>query len=222
LGTLAGVSVTVRGDFEAVEVSWWWEPRADGRHIELSDRITARGVLARLSGRVGFTRALRSFASDRLSGALWRLDDAALLDQIAAWVSSGSIRIATTQCAPLVLTLPEREEVEAEVAWDARPEPEPDVEARPAKEPPTFPPDIDALAIARANKEAARRGAPFFRYYDPRVMRIYLPTCNAGELRTLFGPVGLYVMEGEDPTTLLRYHRAEDALEQSSVRLDSA
>ena len=28
-----------------------------------------------------------------------------------------------------------------------------------------------------------------FRYYDPRVLRVYLPTCNAMELQTVFGPV---------------------------------
>ena len=29
----------------------------------------------------------------------------------------------------------------------------------------------------------------YFRYYDPRVLRVYLPTCNTPELRTVFGPV---------------------------------
>jgi hypothetical protein len=28
-----------------------------------------------------------------------------------------------------------------------------------------------------------------FRYYDPRVLRVYLPTCNGEELRTVFGPI---------------------------------
>jgi hypothetical protein len=28
-----------------------------------------------------------------------------------------------------------------------------------------------------------------FRYYDPRVLRAYLPTCNADELKTVFGPI---------------------------------
>lgn len=27
----------------------------------------------------------------------------------------------------------------------------------------------------------------YFRYYDPRVLRVYLPTCNEEELRVLFG-----------------------------------
>ena len=39
----------------------------------------------------------------------------------------------------------------------------------------------------------------YFRYYDPRVLRVYLPTCNAGELKTLFGPVQMYLVEDQDP-----------------------
>ncbi len=45
----------------------------------------------------------------------------------------------------------------------------------------------------------------YFRYYDPRVLRVYLPTCNLEELETVFGPVLRYVMEGEVPATLLKF-----------------
>ena len=44
-----------------------------------------------------------------------------------------------------------------------------------------------------------------FRYYDPRVLRVYLPTCNAKELQTVFGPVLRYLIEGDEPTTLLKF-----------------
>ncbi|PKF63505.1 hypothetical protein CW745_01245 [Psychromonas sp. psych-6C06] len=37
----------------------------------------------------------------------------------------------------------------------------------------------------------------FFRYYDPRVMRPYLPTCTSEEAKQVFGPITEYVMEGE-------------------------
>ncbi|VAW67459.1 hypothetical protein MNBD_GAMMA10-17 [hydrothermal vent metagenome] len=37
-----------------------------------------------------------------------------------------------------------------------------------------------------------------FRYYDPRVMRVYLPSCLPDELDMIFGPVSAYVMESED------------------------
>jgi hypothetical protein len=55
-----------------------------------------------------------------------------------------------------------------------------------------------------------------FRYYDPRVLRLYLPTCNTEELQTIFGPVVSYMLEGEDPNTLLRFQFTNDALQQQN------
>ncbi len=43
-----------------------------------------------------------------------------------------------------------------------------------------------------------------FRYYDPRVMRLYLPTCTPQELETVFGPVLEYLIEDESGS-LVRY-----------------
>lgn len=34
-----------------------------------------------------------------------------------------------------------------------------------------------------------------FRYYDPRVLRAYLPTCRKDELESVFGPVNAYFCE---------------------------
>lgn len=45
----------------------------------------------------------------------------------------------------------------------------------------------------------------YFRYYDPRVLRVYLPTCQATELETLFGPVRAYFAEDEQPDTLVEF-----------------
>ena len=42
-----------------------------------------------------------------------------------------------------------------------------------------------------------------FRYYDPRVLRVYLPTCRRAELETMFGPIDRFLMEGEDPDSLI-------------------
>jgi hypothetical protein len=44
-----------------------------------------------------------------------------------------------------------------------------------------------------------------FRYYDPRVLRAYLPTCRPDELRTVFGPIASYLVEGEDDTRLIEF-----------------
>lgn len=39
----------------------------------------------------------------------------------------------------------------------------------------------------------------YFRFYDPRVLRIFLPTCDEQQLTEFFGPVNNYAMEDEDP-----------------------
>lgn len=63
-----------------------------------------------------------------------------------------------------------------------------------------------------------------FRYYDPRVMRVYLPTCNAEELAAIFGPVSAYLLEGavegDSPGTLLRFEAASGALAAKEEKLD--
>lgn len=58
-----------------------------------------------------------------------------------------------------------------------------------------------------------------FRYYDPRVLRTYLPTCNAGELATVFGPVTTYLLEDGDPETLLRFQVAAGAIKRKPIPL---
>lgn len=37
-----------------------------------------------------------------------------------------------------------------------------------------------------------------FRFYDPRVLRVFLPACNEEELRRVFGPVRAFLIEQED------------------------
>ena len=44
-----------------------------------------------------------------------------------------------------------------------------------------------------------------FRYYDPRVLRVYLPTCNGEELRAFFGPVSAFLLPARDPDTAIRF-----------------
>jgi hypothetical protein len=44
-----------------------------------------------------------------------------------------------------------------------------------------------------------------FRYYDPRVLRAYLPTCEVNELKTVFGPISSFLVEGERGESLLEF-----------------
>jgi len=63
-------------------------------------------------------------------------------------------------------------------------------------------------------------GTPlYFRYYDPRVLRVYLPTCNAEELREMFGSIISYVLEDEDSETALRFRIESDSLRQEKAQL---
>jgi hypothetical protein len=62
-----------------------------------------------------------------------------------------------------------------------------------------------------------------FRFYDPRVLRVYLPTCNEEELRLVFGPVDRYVVEGSSPGILVAFRRAGGGLTRDTFELgDSA
>jgi len=45
----------------------------------------------------------------------------------------------------------------------------------------------------------------YFRYYDPRVLRVYLPTCNKEELNIVFGSILSFMLEDENPGTLLAF-----------------
>ncbi|MFO0602052.1 MAG: DUF4123 domain-containing protein [Polyangiales bacterium] len=63
----------------------------------------------------------------------------------------------------------------------------------------------------RVQGEDGRR--MLFRWYDPRVLRVYLPTCTDAERRAFLGPVAAYVVEAEAPRRALRFtaERADPA-----------
>jgi pSer/pThr/pTyr-binding forkhead associated (FHA) protein len=44
-----------------------------------------------------------------------------------------------------------------------------------------------------------------FRYYDPRVLRIFLPTCTADERRQFLGPISRYLVEGDSEDISLEF-----------------
>lgn len=44
-----------------------------------------------------------------------------------------------------------------------------------------------------------------FRYYDPRVLRVYLPTCTSEELKTVYGPISRFWTEDESPEIALEF-----------------
>ncbi len=60
----------------------------------------------------------------------------------------------------------------------------------------------------------------FFRYYDPRVLRTYLPTCTERELRDFFGPVQRWIAEDEKAGGYSVYAIEASSVAESHVTAD--
>jgi len=58
-----------------------------------------------------------------------------------------------------------------------------------------------------------------FRYYDPRVLRVYLPTCRADELRTVFGPITSYLAEDATGQNLIEFSLDGNQLRERRIGL---
>jgi hypothetical protein len=54
------------------------------------------------------------------------------------------------------------------------------------------------------------------RFYDPRVLRLHIPTCTPEESTDLFGPISRFVMEGEDLDNPLQF-RGTPALARTEL-----
>jgi len=53
-----------------------------------------------------------------------------------------------------------------------------------------------------------------FRYYDPRVLRVYLPTCTKSELRAVFGPIECFWTEQKGGRELIEFSIGTTGLEE--------
>ena len=61
-------------------------------------------------------------------------------------------------------------------------------------------------------------GRMLFRFYDPRVLREFLPMCDAAQLREMFGPVAAYMVEAPQGDAIITF-RNRDRLTASSTKL---
>jgi uncharacterized protein DUF4123 len=59
----------------------------------------------------------------------------------------------------------------------------------------------------------------FFRFYDPRVLKVYLPGCNAIQLREFFGPVHCFITEGENSAKAISFGHEQGVLKKSEIAL---
>lgn len=65
-----------------------------------------------------------------------------------------------------------------------------------------------------------RDGTPlYFRYYDPRVLRIFLPTCSPAQLKQMFGPVDAFLAESEAGDAVSIYRLNGEALSSVQRRM---
>jgi len=60
----------------------------------------------------------------------------------------------------------------------------------------------------------------YFRFYDPRVLRIFLPTCDAGQLKEFFGPIEQFICEDEDPQFALVFSLVGSHLQTKRIPAD--
>jgi len=56
-----------------------------------------------------------------------------------------------------------------------------------------------------------------FRFYDPRVLRIFLPACTPEELAAFFGPLSSLICEDDPPMAALSYTRVDRALKTGRI-----
>jgi hypothetical protein len=58
-----------------------------------------------------------------------------------------------------------------------------------------------------------------FRYYDPRVLRVYLPTCVEDELQSMFGPIECFWIEGMASQNMVELRLDGGKLVQRTISL---
>lgn len=61
-----------------------------------------------------------------------------------------------------------------------------------------------------------------FRYYDPRVLRVFLPTCSKEQVLEMYGPVDRFVTEADAPTTALTFTHVGGELQTGTRQLGRA
>ncbi|MEZ0541725.1 DUF4123 domain-containing protein [Fibrella arboris] len=59
--------------------------------------------------------------------------------------------------------------------------------------------------------------ALYFRFYDPRALRLFLPTCDMDQLTAFFGPVRYVITEDEDTDYAINFSLHQGQLQQERV-----
>jgi hypothetical protein len=65
--------------------------------------------------------------------------------------------------------------------------------------------------------EMQGKGKVYFRYYDPRVLRFFLPSCLPEQAAEMFGPVRSWLTEAVDPKFLVRFTPAPRGVKDERI-----
>lgn len=60
----------------------------------------------------------------------------------------------------------------------------------------------------------------YFRFYDPRVLKVFLPTCDKDQILEFFGPIESFIVEGETKEKALRFWQANGELKQEVLPVE--
>ena len=182
------------------------DPSAD-RHVAIARRLVAAAALEKGERLFGIIDAARHL---RLAKEAVRL-----FDQSAATLFEGPLARELQSYGPLLVPIdPESDYLER---WALR-----------------WGDDAGVLLVSRRERVPLRAHLReifvvqdetgqehFFRFYDPRVIRAYLPTCTADELQQFFGPISRFLVESADGSSILRYQAGRESLVSKTIPLDS-
>ncbi len=74
--------------------------------------------------------------------------------------------------------------------------------------------EVRAHCRQRLMVEISGGKSAYFRFYDPRVLRSFLPTCDSDQRLELFGPISYFLMESEKPAVFLRFLGSQENAER--------
>lgn len=60
----------------------------------------------------------------------------------------------------------------------------------------------------------------YFRFYDPHVLKIFLPTCDDKQIIEFFGPVESFIVEGDTKEEAIRFSHLNGTLKQEIVPIE--
>lgn len=62
----------------------------------------------------------------------------------------------------------------------------------------------------------------YFRFYDPRILRVFLPVCTPRQASMMFGEVDAFLVEARDPRTLLVFRAGAGDVSHAAIAVQDA